>query len=76
MDDRRGGTEELGHIYLPMGNSSVDYYGSNRSEAENEFATSLVALDRPTTGEEVWHFLRQSGVTSGDYDLGSRADAA
>ena len=38
---------------VPMGNSSVDCYGSDRSEAENEFATSLVALEHPTTGEGV-----------------------
>ncbi|KIQ70401.1 pyrroloquinoline quinone-dependent dehydrogenase [Wenxinia marina] len=63
--------EELGYVYLPMGNSAVDYYGSNRSEAENEFATSLVALDA-TTGEEVWHF--QTVINDvWDYDLGSQA---
>ncbi|EAQ02270.1 glucose dehydrogenase [Pseudooceanicola batsensis HTCC2597] len=63
--------EELGHVYLPLGNSSVDYYGSNRSEAENEFATSLVALDA-TTGEEVWHFQTVRRDVW-DYDLGSQA---
>ena len=62
--------EELGYVYLPMGNSSVDYYGSNRSEAENEFATSLVALDA-TTGEEVWHFQTVRHDVW-DYDLGSQ----
>ncbi|MBV7410729.1 pyrroloquinoline quinone-dependent dehydrogenase [Maritimibacter sp. DP1N21-5] len=63
--------EELGYVYLPMGNSSVDYYGSNRSEAENEYATSLVALDA-TTGEEVWHFQTVRNDVW-DYDLGSQA---
>lgn len=63
--------EELGYVYLPMGNSSVDYYGSNRSEAENEYATSLVALD-VTTGEEVWHFQTVRRDVW-DYDLGSQA---
>ena len=63
--------EELGYVYLPLGNSSVDYYGSNRSEAENEFATSLVALDA-TTGEEAWHF-RTVRNDVWDYDLGSQA---
>ncbi|MEC7760906.1 MAG: pyrroloquinoline quinone-dependent dehydrogenase [Pseudomonadota bacterium] len=62
--------EELGYVYLPMGNSSVDYYGSNRSEAENEFATSLVALDA-TTGQEVWHFQTVRHDVW-DYDLGSQ----
>ncbi|MBF9034318.1 PQQ-binding-like beta-propeller repeat protein [Rhodobacterales bacterium HKCCE2091] len=63
--------EELGLVYLPLGNSSVDYYGSNRSEAENEFATSLVALDA-TTGEEAWHFQTVRNDVW-DYDLGSQA---
>ena len=63
--------EELGYVYLPLGNSSVDYYGSNRSEAENEYATSLVALDA-TTGEEAWHFQTVRHDVW-DYDLGSQA---
>ncbi|OWU84083.1 glucose dehydrogenase [Oceanicola sp. 22II-s10i] len=63
--------EELGLVYLPMGNSSVDYYGSNRSDAENEYATSLVALDA-TTGAEAWHFQTVRHDVW-DYDLGSQA---
>lgn len=63
--------EELGYVYMPMGNSSVDYYGSNRSEAENEYATSLVAID-VTTGEAVWHFQTVRHDVW-DYDLGSQA---
>ncbi|KAA2316041.1 pyrroloquinoline quinone-dependent dehydrogenase [Pseudooceanicola sediminis] len=62
--------EELGYVYLPLGNSSVDYYGSNRSDAENEFATSLVALD-VTTGKPVWHFQTVRHDVW-DYDLGSQ----
>ncbi|MDP0926965.1 PQQ-binding-like beta-propeller repeat protein [Paracoccus onubensis] len=62
--------EELGYVYLPLGNSSVDYYGSNRSAEENEFSTSLVALDA-TTGEEVWHFQTVRNDVW-DYDLGSQ----
>jgi quinoprotein glucose dehydrogenase len=63
--------EELGHVYLPLGNSSVDYYGSNRSAVENEYATSLVAID-VTTGQPAWHF-RTVHNDVGDYDLGSQA---
>ncbi len=63
--------EELGYVYLPLGNSAVDYYGSNRSEVENEYATSLVALDA-TTGEEVWKFQTVRNDVW-DYDLGSQA---
>lgn len=62
--------EELGLVYLPMGNSSVDYYGSNRTAAENRVATALVALDA-TTGQEVWHFQTVRNDVW-DYDLGSQ----
>lgn len=64
------GDQELGYVYLPLGNSSSDYYGSDRSAEENEFATSLVALDA-TTGEEVWHFQTVHHDVW-DYDLGSQ----
>lgn len=63
--------EDLGYVYMPLGNSSVDYYGSNRSEAENEYASSLVAIDA-TTGEDVWHFQTVRRDVW-DYDLGSQA---
>ncbi|KKB12728.1 glucose dehydrogenase [Devosia geojensis] len=62
--------EELGLVYLPLGNSSVDYYGSNRSELENEYATSLVAVDA-ATGDDVWHFQTVYNDVW-DYDLGSQ----
>ncbi|HHY48584.1 MAG TPA: membrane-bound PQQ-dependent dehydrogenase, glucose/quinate/shikimate family [Alphaproteobacteria bacterium] len=65
------GDEELGLVFLPLGNSSVDYYGSNRSARENEYATSLVALDA-ATGRPVWHFQTVHHDVW-DYDLGSQA---
>ncbi|HZY68495.1 MAG TPA: pyrroloquinoline quinone-dependent dehydrogenase, partial [Devosia sp.] len=65
------GDEELGYVYLPLGNSSVDYYGSNRSAEENEYATSLVAVD-VTTGRDVWHFQTVHNDVW-DYDLGGQA---
>src|SRR3546814_18669035 len=52
---RASGDEALGLVYLPMGNASADYYSSLRRPPENEFATSLVALD-VTTGKPRWHF--------------------
>ncbi|WP_245413514.1 pyrroloquinoline quinone-dependent dehydrogenase [Mangrovicella endophytica] len=64
------GDEALGYVYLPLGNSSVDYFGGNRSEAENEWSTSLVALD-VTTGKPVWHF-QTVRYDVWDYDLGSQ----
>lgn len=62
--------EALGLVYLPLGNSAVDYYGSNRSDLENEYATSIVAVD-VTTGEDVWHFQTVHNDVW-DYDLGSQ----
>jgi quinoprotein glucose dehydrogenase len=54
-----------------MGNSAVDYWSGSRSARENEFSTSLVALD-VTTGEPAWHF-QTVHVDVWDYDLGSTA---
>jgi quinoprotein glucose dehydrogenase len=64
------GDDDLGLVYLPMGNSSVDYYGSNRSSAENEFSTALVALD-VATGAVAWSFQTVHNDLW-DYDLGSQ----
>lgn len=64
------GDEELGLVYLPMGNSSVDYYGANRSDAENEFSTALVAIN-VTTGDVAWKF-QTVHYDVWDYDLGSQ----
>lgn len=63
--------EDLGLVYLPMGNSSVDYYGSLRSEEENLYATALVALDGET-GAVVWSFQTVHNDVW-DYDLGGQA---
>ena len=65
------GDEDLGLVYLPMGNSAADYYSSDRAPAENEYATSLVALDA-ATGRPVWHF-QTVHMDVWDYDLGSQA---
>src|SRR3546814_6311082 len=49
------GDEQLGYVYLPMGNAAADYYSSLRRPPENFYATSLVALE-VTTGKPVWRF--------------------
>ena len=64
------GDDELGLVYLPHGNSAVDYWGGDRSDAENEYSTALVALD-VTTGEVVWHY-QTVRYDIWDYDLGSQ----
>jgi quinoprotein glucose dehydrogenase len=63
--------EQLGLVYLPMGNSAADYWSGSRRPAENEFATSLVALD-VNTGKPAWHF-QTVRKDVWDYDLGSQA---
>ncbi|MFJ1293813.1 pyrroloquinoline quinone-dependent dehydrogenase, partial [Paracoccus yeei] len=64
------GDDALGQVYLPLGNSAVDYWGSLRSEAENTYSTALVALD-VTTGDVVWHY-QTVHYDVWDYDLGSQ----
>ncbi|WDR02204.1 pyrroloquinoline quinone-dependent dehydrogenase [Devosia algicola] len=64
------GDEKLGYVYVPLGNSAVDYYGGNRKNFENEYSSSLVAID-VTTGKEVWHF-QTVHYDLWDYDLGSQ----
>jgi quinoprotein glucose dehydrogenase len=65
------GDESLGLVYLPMGNSAVDYWSSSRSEQENRYSTSLVAID-VTTGRPAWSF-QTVHKDVWDYDLGSQA---
>ncbi len=64
------GDEELGLVYLPMGNSAADYYSSDRSDEENAFGTALVALD-VATGQPRWSF-QTVRIDVWDYDLGSQ----
>jgi quinoprotein glucose dehydrogenase len=65
------GDESLGLVFLPMGNSAVDYWSSSRSDLEKQFATSLVALD-VTTGKPAWTFQAVRNDVW-DYDFGSQA---
>lgn len=64
------GDDALGLAFIPMGNSSVDYWSSARSEPENTYATSLVALD-VREGRPAWHF-QTVRKDVWDYDLGSQ----
>ncbi len=65
------GDEQLGLVYLPMGNAAADYYSSLRRPQENDFATSLVALD-VTTGKPRWRFQAVKKDVW-DYDFGAQA---
>ena len=48
------GDNELGHVYLPTGTATNDYYGADRP-GDNLFSESIVAVD-VETGQRVWHF--------------------
>lgn len=65
------GDEQLGLVYLPMGNASVDYYSKLRRPQEDAFATSVVALD-VTTGRPRWRF---QAVRKDVWDYGFGAQA-
>jgi quinoprotein glucose dehydrogenase len=64
------GDEELGYVYAPLGSPANDYYGAGRTAFENEYSTSIVAID-VTTGKEVWHF-QTVHHDLWDYDLASQ----
>ena len=64
------GDDELGLVYMPMGNSAVDYWGGDRSDAENTYSTAIVALD-VETGEVAWHY-QTVHYDIWDYDLGGQ----
>ncbi|ODT80801.1 MAG: glucose dehydrogenase [Pelagibacterium sp. SCN 64-44] len=64
------GDDDLGLVYLPMGNSAVDYWGGDRSEEENTYSTAIVALD-VETGEVAWHY-QTVHYDIWDYDLGGQ----
>lgn len=64
------GDSELGLVYLPMGNSAVDYWGGDRSDVENTYSTAIVALD-VETGEVAWHY-QTVHYDVWDYDLGGQ----
>lgn len=64
------GDEALGLVYLPMGNSAVDYWSGSRRPQEDAFSTSLVALD-VTTGKPRWRFQTVRRDVW-DYDLGAQ----
>lgn len=45
----------LGLVYLPTGNGTPDFWGGHRTEADDRYSSSIVALD-VATGRERWRF--------------------
>ncbi|HTM82655.1 membrane-bound PQQ-dependent dehydrogenase, glucose/quinate/shikimate family [Asticcacaulis sp.] len=64
------GDEQLGYVYLPMGNSAADYLSGQRRPAEKMYSSGLVALD-VKTGKPVWVFHTAINDVW-DYDQGSQ----
>ncbi|MBT3531100.1 MAG: membrane-bound PQQ-dependent dehydrogenase, glucose/quinate/shikimate family [Gammaproteobacteria bacterium] len=62
--------EELGLIYVPTGNGTPDYFGGHRSEAMDQYASSIVALDA-ATGRVRWSF-QTTHHDIWDYDVPSQ----
>lgn len=46
---------DLGLVYLPTGSASPDLWGGNRTELQEKYSSSIVALDI-ATGRERWKF--------------------
>ncbi len=64
------GDEKLGLVYVPTGNVADDYISTGRKPQENQFSSSLVAID-VTTGKPRWSF-QTVHKDVWDYDLGSQ----
>lgn len=47
--------DALGLIYLPTGDATPDFWGGHRTEADDRYSSSIVALDI-ATGRERWRF--------------------
>jgi len=62
--------DDLGLVYLPLGNGTPDFWGAHRTQATNEHASSVVALDIET-GRERWKF-QTVHIDTWDYDIGTQ----
>jgi quinoprotein glucose dehydrogenase len=62
--------EELGMVYVPLGNATPDYTGLHRTPEMETYSTSVVALDAET-GRPRWHFQTAHHDTW-DYDVASQ----
>jgi quinate dehydrogenase (quinone) len=46
---------KLGLVYLPTGNATPDFFGGQRTEFDDKWSSSIVAID-VKTGQVRWHF--------------------
>ncbi|MGR3376527.1 membrane-bound PQQ-dependent dehydrogenase, glucose/quinate/shikimate family [Salipiger abyssi] len=61
---------DLGLIYVPTGNSTPDYWGGHRRDFDDEYSSSVVALNI-LTGKPAWHF-QTTHHDLWDYDVPSQ----
>lgn len=62
--------EDLGIVYAPTGNATPDYFGGLRTENDEKYSSSVVALNAET-GEVVWSF-QTTHHDLWDYDVASQ----
>lgn len=62
--------DELGLVYVPTGNATPDYYGGHRTQAMEDYASSIIALEA-TTGKVRWHY-QTTHHDIWDYDVPSQ----
>ena len=62
--------EELGLVYMPLGNEQPDFWGGSRTALTEKYSTGLVALDI-ATGRDKWVF-QTAHHDIWDYDLASQ----
>lgn len=62
--------EELGMVYVPTGNATPDYFGGHRTESDEKFSSSVLALNAET-GALIWSF-QTTHHDLWDYDVASQ----
>lgn len=62
--------EQLGLVYIPLGNPTPDHWGGNRSPTADRLGSAIVALDA-ASGEMRWSF-QTAHHDLWDYDVGSQ----
>lgn len=61
--------DELGLVYVPTGNATPDWYGAQRRSFDEQYSSSVVALDAES-GEVRWSF-QTAHHDLWDYDVAS-----
>jgi quinoprotein glucose dehydrogenase len=62
--------EDLGLVYFPTGNATPDYYGAQRRPFDDQYSSSVIAVDAET-GAVRWHF-QTTHHDLWDYDVASQ----